>query len=133
MKRRILVITDFALYLVDPDADILKRRIALAAVDKLCISNLSDNFFAIIVPTEYDCLMASTRKKEIVNVIVKAIKSTSEFEPEVAFSNRYIVSDEPLICPSSSNIIWSEQLLLRPHNHPVSWENFRPFKFCMYH
>ncbi|KAM0908415.1 hypothetical protein ACQ4PT_015478 [Festuca glaucescens] len=89
MKRRILVITDFAIYLVDPDADILKRRIALAAVDKLCISNLSDNFFAIIVPTEYDCLMASTRKKEIVDVIVKAIKSTSEYEPEVASSNRF--------------------------------------------
>jgi len=58
-------------------------------VDKLYISNLSDNFFAIIVPTEYDCLMASTRKKEIVNVIVKAIKSTSEYEPEVASSNRF--------------------------------------------
>ena len=122
------MITDFALYLVDPDADILKRRIALAAVDKLYISNLSDNFFAIIVPTEYDCLMASTRKKEIVNVIVKAIKSTSEYEPEVASSNRYIVSDEPLICPSNSSIIWSEQLLLSFHNHLVSWENFKPFK-----
>ena len=82
------MITDFGLYLVDPDADILKRRIALAAVDKLCISKLSDNFFAIIVPTEYDCLMASTRKKEIVDVIVKAIQSTSEYEPEVASSNR---------------------------------------------
>jgi hypothetical protein len=103
MKRRILVITDFALYLVDPDANILKRRIALAAVDKLCISNLSDNFFAIIVPTEYDCLMASTRKKEIVGIIVKAIKSTSEYEPEVASSNRYIVSREHLICPSNSH------------------------------
>ncbi|KQK08787.1 myosin IB heavy chain [Brachypodium distachyon] len=89
MKRRILVITDFALYLVDPDADILKRRIALAAVDRLCISNLSDNFFAIIVPTEYDCLMVSTRKKEIVDIIVRAIKSTSEYEPEVASSNRF--------------------------------------------
>jgi hypothetical protein len=88
MKRCILVITDFTLYLVDPDADILKRRIAVAAVDKLCISNLSDNFFAIIVPTEYDRLMASARKKEIVDVIAKAIKSTSEYEPEVASSNR---------------------------------------------
>jgi hypothetical protein len=104
MKRRILVITDFAIYLVDPDADILKRRIALAAVDKLCISNLSDNFFAIIVPTEYDCLMASTRKKEIVDVIVKAIKSTSEYEPEVASSNRYIVIKISLLLISYSII-----------------------------
>lgn len=92
MKRRILVITDFALYLVDPDADILKRRIALTAVDKLCISKLSDNFFAIIVPTEYDCLMASTRKKEIVDIIIKAIKSNSEYQPQVASSNRYMAT-----------------------------------------
>ncbi|KAL5989237.1 hypothetical protein ACLOJK_010127 [Asimina triloba] len=89
MKRRILVITDFAIYIVDPEANALKRRIALAAVDKLCLSELSDNFFAIIIPSEYDCLMASTRKTEIVTVLVDATKSTSEYELEVAFSNRF--------------------------------------------
>uniref|UniRef100_A0A1D1Z7R9 Myosin ID heavy chain n=1 Tax=Anthurium amnicola TaxID=1678845 RepID=A0A1D1Z7R9_9ARAE len=89
MKRRILLITDFAIYLMDPEADRLKRRIALAAVDKLCLSELSDNFFAIIIPSEYDCLMASTRKTEIVTVLVEATKSTSEYELEVAFSNRF--------------------------------------------
>ncbi|KAM0938437.1 putative class I myosin tail domain-containing protein [Dioscorea sansibarensis] len=89
MKRRILLITDFAIYIIDPDSDLLKRRIALAAVDKLCLSKLSDNFFAIIVPSEYDCLMAGTRKTEIVSVLVDATKSTSEYELEVAFSNRF--------------------------------------------
>lgn len=87
MKRRILLITDFAIYLVDPDADTLKRRIALAAVDRLCLSKLSDNFFAIIIPSEYDLLMASTRREEIVSVLVEATKSTSE-ELEVVHSNR---------------------------------------------
>lgn len=87
MKRRILLITDFAIYLVDPETDTLKRRIALAALDKLCLSELSDNFVAIIIPTEYDLLIASTRKSEIVNVLVEAIKSTSDYELEVAFSN----------------------------------------------
>ncbi|ONM15579.1 Kinesin-like protein KIN-14O [Zea mays] len=38
--------------------------------------SLSDNFCAIIVLTEYGCLTAIIRKKEIVDVIVKAIKST---------------------------------------------------------
>ncbi|KAJ0986224.1 hypothetical protein J5N97_004580 [Dioscorea zingiberensis] len=89
MKRRILLITDFAIYIIDPDSDLLKRRIALAAVDKLCLSKLSDDFFAIIIPSEYDCLMASTRKTEIVSVLVDATKSTSEYELEVAFSNRF--------------------------------------------
>ncbi|XWS61278.1 hypothetical protein CRYUN_Cryun07bG0112700 [Craigia yunnanensis] len=33
MKRRIHMITDFAIYIVDPITDALKCRIALAAVD----------------------------------------------------------------------------------------------------
>ncbi|KAG9443574.1 hypothetical protein H6P81_014914 [Aristolochia fimbriata] len=89
MKRRILLITDFAIYIVDPLLNALKRRIALAAVDKLCLSELSDNFFAIIVPSEYDLLMASTRKTEIVTVLVDATRSTSEYELEVVLSNKF--------------------------------------------
>lgn len=82
------MITDFALYLVDPESDALKRRIALAAVDKMCMSELSDNFVAIIIPTEYDLLMASTRKTEIVTVLVETAKSASAYDLEVDFSNR---------------------------------------------
>ncbi|KAL5540894.1 hypothetical protein UlMin_043286 [Ulmus minor] len=89
MKRRILLITNFAIYIVDPETDALKRRIALAAVDTICLSELSDNFFAIIIPTEYDLLMASTRKTEIVTVLVEATKSASNYDLEVAFSNSF--------------------------------------------
>ncbi|CDP05104.1 unnamed protein product [Coffea canephora] len=89
MKHRILLITDFAIYVVDPDCDALKRRIALAAVEKLSLSELGDNFFAIIIPTEYDILMASTRKAEIVNALVEATKSASDYELDVLHSNRF--------------------------------------------
>ncbi|XP_019177777.1 PREDICTED: myosin IB heavy chain-like [Ipomoea nil] len=89
MKRRILLITDFAIYIVDPDTGALKRRIALAAVEKLCLSELSDNFVAIIIPTEYDVLIASTRKTEIVTVLVDATKSASNYELDVLLSNRF--------------------------------------------
>lgn len=90
MKRCVLLITDFAIYIVDPEVDALKRRIALAAVERVCLSELSDNFFAVIIPTEYDLLMASTRKSEIVTMLVEATKSksASDFELDVAFSNR---------------------------------------------
>lgn len=87
MKRRILLVTDLAIYIVDPEANALKRRIAMDAVYKLCLSELSDNFFSIIVPSEYDLLMASTRKTEIVTVLVEATKSISD-GLDVAFSNR---------------------------------------------
>lgn len=88
MKRRILLITDFAVYIVDPETDALKRRIVLAAVEKISLSELSDNFFAIIIPTEYDILMASKRKTEIVTVLFEAIKNASNYELELVFSNR---------------------------------------------
>ncbi|KAJ8773191.1 hypothetical protein K2173_028368 [Erythroxylum novogranatense] len=71
MKHRVLLITDFAIYL------------------KICLSELSDNFFAIIIPTEYDILMASTRKTEIVTVLVEATKSASNYELDVVFSNSF--------------------------------------------
>lgn len=88
IKSRMLLITDHAVHLVDPDANVLKRRIALAAVDRMCLSKLNDNFFAFIVPTEYDCLMASTRKTEIVTVLVEATKGKSTYEIGVVFANR---------------------------------------------
>lgn len=89
MKRHILLVTEFAIYIVDPETDALKRRIALTAVKSICLSELSDNFFAIIIPYEYDLLMATTRKLEIVNVLVEATKSTSGYELEVNFSNSF--------------------------------------------
>ncbi|XP_052732325.1 uncharacterized protein LOC108330634 isoform X4 [Vigna angularis] len=41
MKYRYLMITDFAVYLIDPETDSLRRRIALAAVEKICVSTWS--------------------------------------------------------------------------------------------
>ncbi|KAF5772284.1 putative class I myosin tail domain-containing protein [Helianthus annuus] len=89
MKRQILLITDRAIYIIDPETYVLKRRITLAAVERLCLSQLSDNFVAVIVPTEYDLLLASTRKTEIVTVLVESMKSTSNYELEVNLSNSF--------------------------------------------
>ncbi|KAG2399730.1 uncharacterized protein HKW66_Vig0104170 [Vigna angularis] len=81
MKYRYLMITDFAVYLIDPETDSLRRRIALAAVEKICVSELTDNFLVVIIPTEYDLLIASARKNEIITAFVEA------YEPEVVSSN----------------------------------------------
>ena len=88
MKRRIFILTDFAIYLIDPETEAMTRRIALSSVEKMCLSKLSDNFFAIIIPTEYDLFMASTRKTELVQVMVDVTKSASDYELEVLLSNR---------------------------------------------
>lgn len=88
MKCRILLVTDFAIYIVDPETDSLKRRIALAAVEKLCLSKLNDSFLAVIIPTEYDLLIASARKTEIVIAFVEATRRASDYELDVVSSNR---------------------------------------------
>ncbi|PNY12999.1 myosin heavy chain IB [Trifolium pratense] len=88
MKSRILIITDFAVYFVDPEIDALKRRIALAAVDKICLSKLNDNFLAVIIPTEYDLLIASARKIEIITAFNEATTKASDYELDVLTSNR---------------------------------------------
>jgi Unconventional myosin tail, actin- and lipid-binding len=89
IKQRAIMITDRAIYLVDMDSCALRRRISLASIDRICLSKLKDNFFALIIPTEYDCLMASTRKTQIVSILVEATKIKPSYEIGVVFSNRY--------------------------------------------
>ncbi|KAJ3701091.1 hypothetical protein LUZ61_004796 [Rhynchospora tenuis] len=89
IKQRAMMITDRAIYLADMDSYALRRRIPLASVDRICLSKLKDNFFALIIPTEYDCLMASTRKTEIVSILVEATKIKPAYEISVVFSNRF--------------------------------------------
>lgn len=89
IKRQVLLISDVAAYLLDAQWGNLKRRIALKTVEQVCLSELSDNFFAIIIPTEYDTLLASSRKTEIVAVLVEAIKKLKDSPLEVVLSNRF--------------------------------------------
>ncbi|KAG8390366.1 hypothetical protein BUALT_Bualt01G0076000 [Buddleja alternifolia] len=74
----------------------------MAAVEKLCLSELSDNFFAIIIPAEYDLLMASTRKTEIVTVLTDAMKNASNYELEISLSNSILFN--PNLWPIRNNL-----------------------------
>ncbi|KAG9150075.1 hypothetical protein Leryth_027359 [Lithospermum erythrorhizon] len=48
-----------------------------------CSMNRSDNFLAIIIPTEHDLLMASTRKNKIAKVLIEAIMNLPDYELDV--------------------------------------------------
>ncbi|GAB2265085.1 hypothetical protein Dimus_000152 [Dionaea muscipula] len=89
IKRRILIVSEFAIYIVDPFTNALKRRVALAAVDKILMSELHDHFIAIHIPTEYDILLASTRKTEIATKLVEATKGSPDYELQVIRSNGF--------------------------------------------
>eukprot|EP00475_Leptophrys_vorax_P007507 TRINITY_DN14754_c0_g1_i1.p1 TRINITY_DN14754_c0_g1~~TRINITY_DN14754_c0_g1_i1.p1 ORF type:complete len:196 (+),score=19.72 TRINITY_DN14754_c0_g1_i1:308-895(+) len=91
---RLLVVTEKALYIIERDTFRLKRRIALEIIESLYLSELADNFLAVMVPKEFDCLLVSTRKTEIVTVLVDATKSTGR-ELKVCFSNKFEYTIDP--------------------------------------
>ncbi|KAI5074395.1 hypothetical protein GOP47_0010356 [Adiantum capillus-veneris] len=89
MKRRIILITEAALYMLDNRWCNLKRRISLSAIDRIFLSELNDNFLSIRVASEYDCFLASTRKNEIVTVLVNTPRSGKLSPIQVSFANRF--------------------------------------------
>ena len=87
MRKRLLVITGTNFYILDPASFRCKRQIPLETINALCLSELNDNFFAVIVASGNDMLLASSRKTEIVTVLHTALKSL-RLDLNVEFTNR---------------------------------------------
>jgi len=51
MQKRVLMMTDLAIYNLDPSNFKCKRRISLRDLGAICLSQLNDNFFSIRVPS----------------------------------------------------------------------------------
>ncbi|EFA77925.1 hypothetical protein PPL_08569 [Heterostelium album PN500] len=79
MQERIIIITDRALYNVQPVDYKLKRRISMISLTSLSMSTLEDNFIVIHVNSEYDYVLISGRKIEIATVLVEAYYKQSIF------------------------------------------------------
>ena len=54
------------MYNIEPGSSKIRRRIAIGNINHISVSLLSDNFFVIHVPQEYDYVYVSGRKTEIV-------------------------------------------------------------------
>eukprot|EP00002_Diphylleia_rotans_P006791 TRINITY_DN1618_c0_g4_i1.p1 TRINITY_DN1618_c0_g4~~TRINITY_DN1618_c0_g4_i1.p1 ORF type:complete len:192 (-),score=54.25 TRINITY_DN1618_c0_g4_i1:334-909(-) len=89
MQERIFLVTDQALYNIDPGNYKCKRRIAIGDVGSISLSPFADNFFAIHIPQEYDYLMVSSKKVEIVTKICEAYKALKGIDTTVIFSTSF--------------------------------------------
>ena len=67
----------------------VKRRIQLANISRLSTSLLSDNFFVVHVPLEYDYLFVSGRKTEIISVLRQAFTEATSQELSITMQNMY--------------------------------------------
>jgi len=89
MQERILLITESGLYNIDPGSYKVKRRIPLRDIGSISLSKLPDNFFAIHVPSEYDYLLVSNKKTEIVTKLVENYEAAVGKPLPVNFGNSY--------------------------------------------
>jgi len=86
MQQRVLLATENAIYNIEPNSYKLKRRIPYELLGSISMSNLPDNFFLFHVPTEYDYLMVSGKKVEIVTRVSDAWEKKMSETLSITFS-----------------------------------------------
>ncbi|KJE97253.1 hypothetical protein CAOG_07692 [Capsaspora owczarzaki ATCC 30864] len=87
MQDRIFLLTEGGVYNIDPNGYKCKRRIALKEIGSISLSKLPDNFFALQVPSEYDYLLVSSKKTEIVSKLLEAYEKATGKPLSVTFGN----------------------------------------------
>lgn len=123
MQERILLITEAAIYNIDPGNFKVKRRIPISSVGGIKLSKLPDNFFCLHVPSEYDYLLVSSRKTEIVTNVIQYYEAATKSKLPVSFSNRYALWTS----------LWSMRLiafrLLGSFDYKIDQDMYREIQF----
>jgi len=89
MQDRIILISETAIYNIDPGSYKCKRRILLKELGSVSLSKLPDNFFTFHVPSEYDYLMVSSKKTEIVTLLMQNTEKSTGSALKINFSNKF--------------------------------------------
>jgi len=89
MQDRIILISEAAIYNIDPGSYKCKRRIPLKELGSVSLSKLPDNFFTFHVPSEYDYLMVSSKKTEIVTLLMQNTEKSTGTNLKINFSNKF--------------------------------------------
>ena len=69
---RVMLVASNAVYLLNAETHRAHRKLPLRSLGALRMSELSDNFLAIVNPDEYDCLLVCARKIEAVMAMCDA-------------------------------------------------------------
>ncbi|KAL9644311.1 hypothetical protein ABK040_005772 [Willaertia magna] len=68
-QDRILLITEKAIYNIDPNGYIIHRQIPMRRIKAVTVSPYTDGFFVIHTPDEYDYVFESSKKTEILKIL----------------------------------------------------------------
>eukprot|EP00192_Tetraselmis_astigmatica_P020139 CAMPEP_0117674044 /NCGR_PEP_ID=MMETSP0804-20121206/14815_1 /TAXON_ID=1074897 /ORGANISM="Tetraselmis astigmatica, Strain CCMP880" /LENGTH=192 /DNA_ID=CAMNT_0005482861 /DNA_START=136 /DNA_END=714 /DNA_ORIENTATION=- len=73
LKRKVLLLTDRSLYLLDGTTCSQRMQVPLQGIDRLMLSRFQDGFFAVFQPcVEKDLLLVSCRREAIANCAIQA-------------------------------------------------------------
>lgn len=90
VQNRIMIITDEAIYNVDPNSYQINRRIPLTSLGGISVSQMRDGFFVLHVPEEYDYLHVSSNKTEIIKCIRDQYKKLTGKTLPLHVSNKLV-------------------------------------------
>lgn len=82
-----LLFKDGSVYNIEPTSCKVRRRICLSNISHISTSLLSDNFFLVHVPSEYDYVYVSGRKTEIVSILRLAYQEAMGEELKLVMQN----------------------------------------------
>ncbi|KAJ3435426.1 hypothetical protein M0812_19614 [Anaeramoeba flamelloides] len=88
VQERVLLITNRNIYNLDPSSYKLLRKIEINKLTAITMSTLPDNFFVLGVRDEYDYLIVSSRKTEILSCIIDCCKRLSHIV-EIRFMDNF--------------------------------------------
>lgn len=89
MQERILLITEKTIFNIDPGTYKVKRKISIYDLTSVSMSTKEDNFFAIHVGTEYDYLLISANKIEIILTLMMQYEALTELQLPITFSDSF--------------------------------------------
>ena len=85
---RVFLVADSAVYLLNAETHRIHRKIPLRAVECVRMSELPDNFVAIVNPAEYDSLVVCSRKIEAVAAMSVAYLALTGSRLDVQLGNQ---------------------------------------------
>eukprot|EP00761_Pharyngomonas_kirbyi_P008029 gb/GECH01008040.1/.p1 GENE.gb/GECH01008040.1/~~gb/GECH01008040.1/.p1 ORF type:complete len:1589 (+),score=433.96 gb/GECH01008040.1/:1-4767(+) len=86
-QERVLMVTDRAVYNLDPQGYIVNRRIPFRRLHSVSVSSLTDGFFVLHVPDEYDYLMSSNKKTELLKIMAENATAASRHNVKIQVKN----------------------------------------------
>ena len=97
-QRRVLLVTNKAMYNLVPASLACRRRILLQRVEKLVLSRFSDEF-VVRVPTEYDYRFTSPQRLEVVQLVQEARSALSGHPPQVNYVDESSLAEHCITKP----------------------------------